>query len=61
MSKLLHFTQLIFNMLKSVLGRALFRFVDKITIIMIMLPWNIVLNVTQLNHQITTGLFSYAE
>ena len=35
----------------------LFRFVDKITIIMIMLPWNIVLNVTQLNNQITTGLF----
>jgi hypothetical protein len=39
----------------------LFRFVDKITIIMIMLPWNIVLNVTQLNNQITTGLFSYAD
>ena len=38
----------------------LFRF-DKITIIMIMMPWNIVLNVTQLNNQITTGLFSYAD
>ena len=39
----------------------LFRFVDKITIIMIMLPWNIVLNVTQLNNQITKWLFSYAD
>jgi hypothetical protein len=29
--------------------------------ILIMLPWNIVLNVTQLNNQITTGLFSYVD